>query len=396
MVRSSAPQAVTQYARGVPADLTAPRLDVDALLADPATRIVVCCGAGGVGKTTTAAALGLRAAEKHGRRTVVLTIDPARRLAQSMGLTELDNTPRQVKGIDGEATGELHAMMLDMKRTFDEVVQAHTTPQRAAEIFANPFYQAMSSTFSGTQEYMAMEKLGQLRSRDEWDLIVVDTPPSRSALDFLDAPARLSRFLDGRMLRLLLAPARTGGRSMFTLVTASFGIFSRVVQKVLGAQLLTDLSGFVAALDSMFGGFRQRADQTYRILQDRETAFLVVAAPEHDAVREAAYFAERLVQERMPLAGLVLNRVHRASFDSISAADAEAAAARLEAAGDQRTTVDALRVHAALMSQTEREVRVAARFTEAFPGVPAVSVMAQPADVHDVDGLRTIGDALAA
>jgi anion-transporting ArsA/GET3 family ATPase len=380
----------------VPADLTAPRLDVDALLADPATRIVVCCGAGGVGKTTTAAALGLRAAEKHGRRTVVLTIDPARRLAQSMGLTELDNTPRQVKGIDGEATGELHAMMLDMKRTFDEVVQAHTTPQRAAEIFANPFYQAMSSTFSGTQEYMAMEKLGQLRSGDEWDLIVVDTPPSRSALDFLDAPARLSRFLDGRMLRLLLAPARTGGRSMFTLVTASFGIFSRVVQKVLGAQLLTDLSGFVAALDSMFGGFRQRADETYRILQDRETAFLVVAAPEHDAVREAAYFAERLVQERMPLAGLILNRVHRASFDAISAADAEAAAARLEPAGDQQVTVDALRVHAALMSQTEREIRVAATFTEAFPAVPAISVAAQPADVHDVDGLRTIGDALAA
>nr|BFE67269.1 hypothetical protein GCM10020092_005700 [Actinoplanes digitatis] len=149
---------------------------------------MVCCGAGGVGKTTTAAALGLRAAEQHGRRTVVLTIDPARRLAQSMGLTELDNTPRQVKGIDTEATGgELHAMMLDMKRTFDDVVQAHTSPQRAAEIFANPFYQAMSSTFSGTQEYMAMEKLGQLRAGDDWDLIVVDTPPSRSALDFLDA-----------------------------------------------------------------------------------------------------------------------------------------------------------------------------------------------------------------
>jgi anion-transporting ArsA/GET3 family ATPase len=380
----------------VSADLTAPGLNVDNLLADPATRIVVCCGAGGVGKTTTAAALALRAAERHGRRTVVLTIDPARRLAQSMGLTELDNVPRQVKGIDSEATGgELHAMMLDMKRTFDEVVQAHTTPVRAAEIFANPFYQAMSSTFSGTQEYMAMEKLGQLRSGDEWDLIVVDTPPSRSALDFLDAPARLSRFLDGRMLRLLLAPARTGGRSMFSLVTASFGIFSRVVQKVLGAQLLTDLSGFVAALDSMFGGFRQRADETYRILQDRETAFLVVAAPEPDAVREAVYFAERLVKERMPLAGLVLNRVHRPAFESLSAQQSLAAAAVLDAAGDQQVTADALRVHAGLMSQTEREVWVSAAFTNAFPAVPAVAVAAQPADVHDVDGLRTIGDALA-
>jgi anion-transporting ArsA/GET3 family ATPase len=377
------------------ADLTAGRLDVDGLLANPATRIVVCCGAGGVGKTTTAAALGVRAAEVHGRRTVVLTIDPARRLAQSMGLSELDNTPRQVKGIDGENGGELHAMMLDMKRTFDEVVQQHTTPQRAAEIFANPFYQAMSSTFAGTQEYMAMEKLGQLRATDEWDLIVVDTPPSRSALDFLDAPARLSRFLDGRMLRLLLAPARAGGKSMFSLVTASFGLFSRAVQKVLGAQLLTDLSGFVAALDSMFGGFRQRADDTYRILQDPQTAFLLVAAPERDAVREAAYFAERLVSERMPLAGLVLNRMHHSDAPGLSAERSEEAAAALEAAGDQPMTADALRVHAALIRQTERERGVAATLTDAFPQVPAVAVTAQPADVHDVDGLRTIGALLA-
>ncbi|MFD0519536.1 ArsA family ATPase [Paractinoplanes durhamensis] len=367
---------------------------MDGLLADPSTRIIVCCGAGGVGKTTTAAALGLRSAEVHGRRTVVLTIDPARRLAQSMGLSELDNTPRQVKGIDVASGGELHAMMLDMKRTFDEVVQQHTTPQRAAEIFANPFYQAMSSTFAGTQEYMAMEKLGQLRATDEWDLIVVDTPPSRSALDFLDAPARLSRFLDGRMLRMLLAPSRAG-KSMFSLVTASFGLFSRAVQKILGAQLLTDLSGFVAALDSMFGGFRHRADETYRILQDPQTSFLLVAAPERDAVREAAYFAERLVAERMPLAGLVLNRMHDSAAGSLSAEESEVAADALTAAGDQAITADALRVHAALVRQTEREARVARDFTDAFPAVASVAVTAQPADVHDVDGLRTIGALLA-
>ncbi|SCG56190.1 Anion-transporting ATPase, ArsA/GET3 family [Micromonospora halophytica] len=379
----------------MPSEDAAPRLDVDQILADPGVRIVVCCGAGGVGKTTTAAALALRAAEQHGRRTVVLTIDPARRLAQSLGLTELDNTPRRVKGIDVEASGgELHAMMLDMKRTFDDVVLQHTDPAKAAEIFANPFYQAMSSTFAGTQEYMAMEKLGQLHARGEWDLIVVDTPPSRSALDFLDAPARLSRFLDGRMLRLLLAPARTGGRSMFSFVTASFGMFSKVVQKVLGAQLLTDLSGFVAALDSMFGGFRQRAEQTYRILQARETAFLLVAAPESDAVREAAYFAGRLHEERMPLAGLVLNRVHRPVV-RLDAAESLAAADRLVELGGHAATVDVLRAHAALARQAVREQQVAARFTEAFPTVPAVSVTAQPADVHDVDGLRTIGAAIS-
>jgi anion-transporting ArsA/GET3 family ATPase len=374
--------------------LTSPHLTVDTLLADPEIRIIVCCGSGGVGKTTTAAALALRAAEEHGRRTVVLTIDPARRLAQSLGLTALENTPRQVKGVDA-AGGELHAMMLDMKRTFDEVVLAHTDPAKAEEIFANPFYQAMSSTFSGTQEYMAMEKLGQLRARDEWDLIVVDTPPSRSALDFLDAPARLSRFLDGRMLRMLLTPARAGGRSVFRLASASFGLFTRAVTKILGTQLLTDLSTFVAALDSMFGGFRDRAERTYRILQDRETVFLVVAVPEPDAIREAAYFAGRLDAERMPLAGLVLNRVTTVSAPAISAETARAAAVRLDEVSGSELTADALRVHAGLVDQNARQAAVAARFVAAYPQVPVVEVPAQPADVHDLDGLRAIGRALA-
>ncbi|WP_238008736.1 ArsA-related P-loop ATPase [Dactylosporangium sp. AC04546] len=367
-----------------------PGLEVDAILADPAIRIVVCCGSGGVGKTTTAAALALRAAEEHGRRTVVLTIDPARRLAQALGLTELDNTPRQVKGLQPDSA-ELQAMMLDMKRTFDEVVLAHTDPKKAEEIFANPFYQAMSSTFSGTQEYMAMEKLGQLRARDEWDLIVVDTPPSRSALDFLDAPARLSRFLDGKMLRLLLAPARAGGRSVFNLVSASFGLFSRTVTKILGAQLLSDLSGFVGALDSMFGGFRERAEQTYRVLQAPETAFLVVAAPEPDAVREAVYFAGRLAADRMPLAGLVLNRVVPVAAPRLSSGDARAALARLDELGTHSSTADVLRVHAELADQHDRQAEVSARFFREHPGVAVARVPAQPADVHDLDGLRSIG-----
>jgi anion-transporting ArsA/GET3 family ATPase len=377
----------------VSSDQHPPRLDIDRILSDPGVRIMVCCGSGGVGKTTTAAALALRAAEQHGRRTVVLTIDPARRLAQSLGLTELDNTPRPVKGVGEGSEGSLHAMMLDMKRTFDEVVLAHTDPAKAAEIFANPFYQAMSSTFSGTQEYMAMEKLGHLHAQGDWDLIVVDTPPSRSALDFLDAPARLGRFLDGRMLRLLLAPARAGGRSVFGLVTASFGVFSRVVQKVLGAQLLTDLSGFVAALDSMFGGFRQRAEQTFQILQAPETAFLVVATPEKDAIREAAYFARRLGEERMPLAGLVVNRLTTVEAGELSADSAREAIATLTAAGGQELTVEVLRVHADLLELRARQERVAGRFVAAHPGVPLVTVAAQPADVHDLDGLRAIGTA---
>jgi anion-transporting ArsA/GET3 family ATPase len=374
-------------------DLTEhPRLDIDALLGDHSIRIVVCCGSGGVGKTTTAAALALRAAEEHGRRTVVLTIDPARRLAQSLGLTELDNAPRQVPGVKGDG-GELHAMMLDMKRTFDDVVAAHTDPKRAEEIYVNPFYQAMSSTFSGTQEYMAMEKLGQLRVTDEWDLIVVDTPPSRSALDFLDAPARLGRFLDGRMLRLLVAPARTGGRSVFSLVTASFGLFSKLMDKILGAQLITDLSGFVGALDSMFGGFRERAEHTYRVLQAPETAFLVVAVPEPDAIREADYFAGRLEHDQMPLAGLVLNRVHEVAAPMISVA--RAAQASVDLNDSNPVAAEVFLVHAELMTRAEGEVDVAQRFTRVHPDVPIATVAAQPVDVHDIDGLREIGVALA-
>ncbi|WP_324275793.1 ArsA family ATPase [Blastococcus brunescens] len=231
-------------------------MDLGALITDPGTRIIVCCGAGGVGKTTTSAALALAAAEA-GRTVVVLTIDPARRLAQSLGLVELDNEPRRVD-VPG-ADGELHAMMLDMKRTFDDVVVAHSTPERAEQILANPFYQSLSSSFAGTQEYMAMEKLGQLRASDRWDLIIVDTPPSRSALDFLDAPNRMSRFLDGTMIRLLTAPSRTG----FKIASAGFMFFSRIISKILGGQLLRDISAFVAALDTMFGGFRERATATY-------------------------------------------------------------------------------------------------------------------------------------
>src|SRR5215510_6196894 len=310
------------------------RLEVDRLLDDPRTRIIVCCGSGGVGKTTTAAALGVRAAER-GRHVVVLTVDPARRLAQSMGLTSLDNTPRPVPLADGQAEdgGSLHAMMLDMKRTFDEIVEAHSDPDRATQILANPFYQSLSSSFAGTQEYMAMEKLGQLRHADDWDLIVVDTPPSRSALDFLDAPQRLSRFLDGRLIKLFTAPTRAGGRAYLKVVNAGFGMLTNVVTKVIGAQVLRDVQTFVAAFDTMFGGFRERAEDTYRLLQTPGTAFLVVATPEPDALREASYFVERLSQDRMPLAGLLLNRVHRSPAARLSAARSLAAAEALQPAG---------------------------------------------------------------
>ncbi|SEG75299.1 Anion-transporting ATPase, ArsA/GET3 family [Nonomuraea solani] len=368
------------------------RLDIDAILDDRGTRIIVCCGAGGVGKTTTAAALGLRAAER-GRCAVVLTVDPARRLAQSMGLSELDNTPRLVSSPEGD--GQLYAMMLDMKRTFDEIIEAHADPERARQILSNPFYQSLSSSFSGTQEYMAMEKLGQLRRSDEWDLIIVDTPPSRSALDFLDAPERLGRFLDGRFIRMLTAPAKAGGRSAFRLLNAGFGLMAGAMTKLLGAQVIKDLQTFVSALDAVFGGFRQRAEMTYRLLQAPGTAFVVVAAPERDAMREASYFVERLAEERMPLAGLVVNRVHESPAPALSAARSAAAAEDLESRGEHELTAAVLRLHAGRMQLAARESREQEHFVSAHPTVPVVQVRAMSEDVHDLTGLRQIGDLLA-
>ena len=430
-----------------------PALEVDRLIDDPRTRIIVCCGSGGVGKTTTAASLGLRAAER-GRHAVVLTVDPARRLAQSMGLSSLDNTPRPVpfaanngeantgEASNGEAAGgSLHAMMLDMKRTFDEIVEAHSDPDRAAQILANPFYQSLSSSFAGTQEYMAMEKLGQLRRADEWDLIVVDTPPSRSALDFLDAPQRLGRFLDGRLIRLLSAPTKAGGRAYLKFMTAGFTMVTGVITKIIGVQMLRDVQTFIAAFDTMFGGFRERAEETYRLLQAPGTSFLVIATPEPDALREASYFVDRLSSDQMPLAGLIVNRVHRSPAAGLSAARSLAAAEALEPvsgngenlhglgengqgedgqrAGNGHAdpeagarnlrgtpaaaatmsrhplTATALRLHAERMQLAERERRLEESFSAAHPAIPIVEVLAQPEDVHDLDGLRSVGKELA-
>jgi anion-transporting ArsA/GET3 family ATPase len=380
-------------------------LAIDQLIDDRRTRIVVCCGSGGVGKTTVAAAIGLRAAER-GRHVVVLTVDPARRLAQSMGLTVLDNTPRLVDGVRGAddddeggadgvaAGGSMHAMMLDMKRTFDEIVEAHSDPDRAAQILANPFYQSLSSSFAGTQEYMAMEKLGQLRRADEWDLIVVDTPPSRSALDFLDAPQRLGRFLDGRLLRLLVAPAKFGGKAGLKVLNAGFGMVTGVITKIIGSQLLRDVQTFVSAMDTMFGGFRERAEYTYRLLRMPGTAFLVIAAPENDAVREASYFVERLERDGMPLAGLVLNRVHSSPAARLSAARSLAAVETLQGLPESDSSalaITALRLHAERMRRAAAEKRLAERFTAAHPLVPVARIPAQAEDVHDLAGLRVIG-----
>jgi anion-transporting ArsA/GET3 family ATPase len=376
--------------------MTTPFLDLDVILRDLGTKIVICCGSGGVGKTTTSAALAVRAAEA-GRRVVVLTIDPARRLAQSLGLGELDNTPRPVCGIDTVKGGSLDAMMLDMKRTFDDVVLAHSSADMAEAILRNPFYEALSSSFSGTQEYMAMEKLGQLHAQSEadgsWDLIIVDTPPARSALDFLDAPEHLSALLDGRFLRMLLSPAR----GPFKLMSVGFNLVSSAMNKVLGGQVIKDLRTFVTAFEALFGGFRQRAMQTLELLSSANTTFLVVATAERDALREAAYFVDRLTEERMPLSGLVINRVHSSAL-AISPERALALAEDLAATanrGGACIECEALHRHATLMRVIERERLLLDRFSATRPGIPQTLVGFLPTDVTDLASLRRVGALLA-
>jgi anion-transporting ArsA/GET3 family ATPase len=368
---------------------TAPRaLDMGAILADTTNRVVVCCGAGGVGKTTTAAAMALRAAE-YGRTVVVLTIDPAKRLAQALGIESLGNSPQRVP-LAPEVKGELHAMMLDMRRTFDEMVLQYSEGERAEAILENQFYQTVATSLAGTQEYMAMEKLGQLLAEDKWDLVVVDTPPSRNALDFLDAPKRLGSFMDSRLWRLLLAPGRGIGR----LVTGAVGLAMKALSTVLGSQMLSDAAGFVQALDATFDGFREKADRTYELLKRRGTQFVVVSAAEPDALREATFFVDRLSQEKMPLAGLVLNRTHPMLCD-LNADTANEAADQLGGEdGPEALTAAVLRIHADRALTAKREVRLLSRFTGANPHVAIVGVPSLPFDVSDLEALRAIADQL--
>ena len=366
------------------------KIDIDEILRT--SNVVVCCGSGGVGKTTTAAALAVRAAES-GRKVVVLTIDPARRLAQSMGLEELDNTPRTVKDLDTSKGGSLDAMMLDMKRTFDEIVIAHSEPGKAEAILNNPFYTALSSSFAGTQEYMAMEKLGQLKASGEWELIVVDTPPTRSALDFLDAPQRLSTFLDGRLIKILIAPAKVGGRASLKFASVGISLVGKVFTRVIGNQVLEDAGAFIAAMETMFGGFRERAEDTYRLLSTPGTAFLVVCAPEADALREASFFIERLQADKMPLAGVIVNRMHRSHAPALSAERSLGGAESL--ASSDPTLAHLLALHAARMGEMTRDERMAGRITRSHPDVARGEVPAIATDVHDIEDLRRVGELLA-
>ena len=278
-------------------------------------KIIVCAGAGGVGKTTAAAAISLRAAIE-GKKTAVLTIDPARRLASSLGLKELSNEPTRVNArkftaMGVKPKGSLHAMMLDTKTTFDKViVQYAPTEEQAERILANRFYRNISGTLSGTQEYMAMEKLYELHADGDYDLIVIDTPPTRNALDFLDAPKRMTDFFESKVLRWFLLPYMKAGGGFMRVANVAATTFLRIVKRIVGGDVLEDTAEFFSNLEGMYEGFKQRARDVSALLQSDDTSFVVVTSPAQESVIEATFFSSRLHDAGLPFGALVVNRVH--------------------------------------------------------------------------------------
>jgi anion-transporting ArsA/GET3 family ATPase len=353
-------------------------------------QILVTTGAGGVGKTTTAAAIGLAGA-RAGRNVLVMTIDPAKRLAQAMGLATLTSEPQSIDV--GDAPGELHAMMLDMQSTFDSLIDEHaTSPARARAIKANRIYQTLSSTLAGTQEYMAMEKLYELHEQGTYDLLVIDTPPTRSALDFLDAPQRMTSFLEGRLLNALLKPAMATSKGIGRFVNAGATTFMRVAGKVTGMDLLEDLADFFSNFEGMYEGFKQRADAVLTLLRDPSSQFVVVASPQPPPLREARFFLDRLEQEGLHAAGVVINRMHPLPPGGQDVDALRAVAERLDDPG-RAGIVELLADTTALADRERRDVDAAlyGREPAALVEVPMLR-----RDVHDLSSLSTIADHLVA
>ncbi|MFM7225228.1 MAG: ArsA family ATPase [Actinomycetota bacterium] len=368
-------------------------MSITDLVAD--RRVVICCGSGGVGKTTTAAAIALMAA-RRGRRACVVTIDPARRLADTLGLAGLTNQAAEIDpalwavgGTDLVGGGSLSALMLDTKSTFDRLVTRNAPDaEQAARILDNRFYRNVSGALGGTQEYMAMEKLHELHDEGGFDLIVVDTPPTRHALDFLDAPERLLRLLDNRIFRLLMTPTRVSMR----VASVAVQTFLHTVGRVVGSEVVDDVIEFLRAFDGMEEGFRTRAAAVGALLGDPGTAFVLVTAPRRDAVEEATFFAERLAEDGRGVAALIVNRVHpefgtadpaglRAAASTLRAGPAVAPAAQRLAAvydnlADFRDVARLERAH--LVGLRERSAEV-------------VYVPYLAHDIHDFDALREIG-----
>ncbi|MFL5818988.1 MAG: ArsA family ATPase [Conexibacter sp.] len=362
---------------------------VAALLAD--TRVCVVGGSGGVGKTTTSAAIAAGMAAR-GLRVAVVTIDPAQRLATALGLDELGNEPHRIEperfadaGLP-LGDGELWAMTLDPKRTFDELIET-LAPDDATrdQILANRVYRELSDAIAGSQEFTAVAKLHELAQEGGWDLLVLDTPPSRNALDFLDAPDRLSAFFDGRALQTLLR----GGGAGLRLIGRGTGLVLGLLKRVTGAELLSDLSDFFRLLGGLIGGFRERAAQVEALLRAPSTRFLLVTSPEREPIEEAIYFRRRLSAARMRLGGAIVNRVHADELDGGDGALADLPAllereAGLSPALAQRVADAFADEHALARRDAANVAHLAERLGAE---VPLLRVPLLDGDVHDIDGL---------
>jgi len=354
-------------------------------------RVVVVCGSGGVGKTTTAAAIALHAA-RGGRRVLVCTIDPSRRLATSLGLGRLSGRPRAISlGRRGAKAGEgsLWAMVLDVKSTLDALVQRHTPDEAARRrILDNRFYRHISAALAGSHEYMAMEKLLELSADPQWDMVVLDTPPTRHALDFLEAPDRLMDVLDTSVLRWFLKPYFAAGRLTLKVATRTGALAVRLADRFLGLEFLQDLSEFFLAFESMYDGFKERATRVHTLLREPSSGFVLVAAPAPLALEEALYFHRRLTEKEMPFLAFVVNRVHPDPGR--------------QAAGPRgRSRASVLSPLAAKLVQTFREQQTLARVERRAVARLEVDAREVPIlvpefeqDVHDVKGLAAFAETI--
>jgi anion-transporting ArsA/GET3 family ATPase len=359
-------------------------------------RVAICAGSGGVGKTTSSAAIAAGVAAR-GKKVAVLTIDPAKRLADSLGLPELGNEERQVDpklfaeaGIETNG-GELWAMMLDAKATFDELVRRHAPDAETRDrILSNRIYQQLSNALAGSQEYMAMEKLFELYAEDRYDLLVLDTPPSRNALDFLDAPRRLMQFIEGRALQVFMKPTGLGMKVFGRGTSMMFSVLRRVT----GVEVLEDLSEFFQAFSGMVGGFRERAQRVNELLANPETCFLVVCAPQGEPITEAVYFHRKLVEASLPFGGVIVNKVH---YESELPAYEDGLARELEdALGDEdlaRRVIANYDDYRALATRDQRNIQ---RLTAEMRARLVIQVPYLDTDVHDLAGLMRINEYLFA
>jgi anion-transporting ArsA/GET3 family ATPase len=349
--------------------------------------VVICVGSGGVGKTTTAAALGLHGAEQ-GRRTVVLTIDPARRLADALGLRQLGN---QACPVDLRSTGSLSAMMLDQKGAWDQLVERYAPSDEVrSRILANSFYQHLSQSFAGSQEYMAIEQLSELHDSGEYDLIVVDTPPTRHALDFLEAPQRISDFLNRDVIRWFVKPYFSAGWTTLQFMNRTAAALMRRLEEATGVGALVEISEFFAAMSGLFDGFEDRVQAVYRLLRSPRTAFVLVASPDEQVLAEAEYFFRKVKEMSIHLRAVVFNRVHHESGLAPGAADEPWLHALLERVlGDRERAGELVTNFFRYETQARGDDLRIEAFLDQLPADTAVATVPNfDEDLHDLSGLR--------